>query len=333
MPGDESKPDPTKPEAASKQPSSPDAAQPSRWRTRLAATIRVASGVTGVLLLSAMVVGIIAGRGPMMAEASSLNKTPVRVTIEWPLMAPSVALPTGKDSKSSQAGIRQAGLTNMPATWLDTGSQAALLRLAYDSLAGLDEHPFDAGCIERTQRAMMDSGWFAKPCQVVKSPDGRVVIRGDWREPAAAVRFGDHDYLVSAKGERLPPEYPPEGSGLKVLIGPEMEAPKVGDLWLGGDVQAGLALLECLRGAPADQRRDVLDQVHAIDISEFSMKKRLVIVTDTGSRILWGGEPGTFVPGQAPDTIKLQRLARMIREHGRIDATRDFLDISLASVY
>lgn len=328
MSGDEAQPEPTSVQPKTVDAPEPEPAGPSRWRLRVAATVRVLSAVTSVLLLGALVVGIALGRGPMLAEASALKQAPVRVSIEWPLLAP-----TSSPAKPGQPAIRQAGLSTVPATWLDTGSQSKLLRLAYDSLADLAEKPFDAASIERTQKAMMETGWFARPCQVLRQPDGRVVIRGDWREPAAAVRFGDHDYLVSAKGERLPPEYPPEGSGLKVLIGPELEAPGVGELWLGGDVQAGLALLECLRKTPASQRRDVLDQVHAIDVSEFSMKKRLIIVTDTGSRIMWGGEPGTFVPGQAPDAVKLDRLAWMIQSHGRIDAARDYLDISLATVY
>lgn len=328
MPGDEAKSDVPTPEAAPALKTEPERTEPTRWRRRVAVVVRVLSSITSVLLLAAILVGIVVGRSAMLAEASALKHAPVRVTIEWPLLAPTTTNP-----QPNRVGIMQTGLSKAPATWLDTGSQALLLRLAYDSLAGLAQHPFDSAFIEQTQRAMMESGWFARPCQVLRLPDGHVVIRGDWREPAAAVRLGDHDYLVSTKGERLPPEYPPEGSGLKVLIGPELQAPKVGELWLGGDVQAGLALLECLRNTPANQRRDVLDQVRAIDISEFSTKKRLIIVTDTGSRILWGGEPGTFVPGQAPDAIKLQRLARMIHEHGRIDATRDYLDISLAGVY
>ena len=164
-------------------------------------------------------------------------------------------------------------------------------------------------------------------------------VRVTWRSYQLDPTLPEHydgsevDYLVSAKGERLPPEYAPEASGLKVLIGPEHKIPAVGDAWLGGDVQAGLALLNCLRRAPESQREDILDQARAIDISEYSHTKNLYIVTDTGSRILWGGEPGTFVPGQARDDIKLDRLARLIRDHGRIDASRDFLDISLAGVY
>ncbi|MBC7771826.1 MAG: cell division protein FtsQ [Pyrinomonadaceae bacterium] len=333
MPGDQPKPDESPREAATAREQAHVPSEPSRWRRRLSATIRVLTSIISILLLAAMVVGVVIGRGPLLAEASLLKQETVRVTIEWPLMAPSVPAPADPDAGQLQHSIRHAGLSDKPATWLDAGSQASLLKLAHDSLTGLADHPFDVQFIERTQRAMMETGWFASPCRVFREPDGHVVIRGQWRQPAAAVRFGDHDYLVSTRGERLPPDYAPEGSGLKVLIGPEIATPAVGDLWLGGDIQAGLALLDCLRNTPIDQRRDVLDQVHAIDISEFSKKKRLIIVTDTGSRIMWGGEPGTFVPGQAPVTEKLDRLAKMIRKHGRIDATRDYLDISLAGVY
>lgn len=307
----------------SKRPRAAEKQAPSRLRRIAYRTYTIVVTIVTVLLLGAIAVGVVIYRPQMKARVSAKLERPVRVEIEWPRLA--VSGPT-----LVAAGQSALTLAEHPATWLDPGSQAVLLHIAYDTLS---DDPLDAASVQRTQAALMQTGWFDAPCRVTRLPDNRVVIQGDWREPVAAVRFGEQDYLVSAKGERLPPEYAPEASGLKVLIGPEHKIPAVGDAWLGGDVQAGLALLNCLRRAPESQRQDILDQARAIDISEYSHTKTLYIVTDTGSRILWGGEPGTFVPGQARDDIKLDRLARLIRDHGRIDASRDFLDISLAGVY
>ncbi|MGE3107842.1 MAG: cell division protein FtsQ/DivIB [Phycisphaerales bacterium] len=295
----------------------------SGFRAFLARAYRITATVVTLSLLGAIVAGAVIYRPLLRDAVSKLKEQPVRVEIAWPRLA--LAGPTLVAS-----GQERFALAEHPATWLDTGSQSVLLRLAYDNLS---PDPLDAASIRRTQAALMATGWFETPCRVTRLLDNKVVIQGDWREPVAAVRAGNRDYLVSAKGERLPPEYPPEGSGLKVLIGPERDAPRVGELWLGGDVQAGLALLNCLRRAPEQERQDILDQARAIDLSDYAATKNLYIVTDTGSRILWGGEPGAFIPGQAHDDVKLQRLARLVRDHGRIDASRDYLDISLAGLY
>jgi len=302
----------------------PDRSEPSRLRLRVRRVVSAISIAMSVALVAGIGVGLVVGRPHMLAEASRLKESPVRVVIDWPRLA------VQNTPSPIHGGYAHVSLTNSPGTWLDVGSQATLIRLAESKLTS---DPFDAESIRQTQQAMMETGWFARPCSVTRTPEGVVVIRGDWREPVAAVRFGERDYLVSARSERLPPDYTPDASGLKVLIGPERDAPIIGEQWIGGDVMAGLALLNCLSRVPLPQRQGVLDQVYAIDISEYSSTKRLVIVTDTGSRILWGSEPGKFAPGQAPDQIKLDRLARMIRDHGRIDAARDFLDVSLAGVY
>jgi hypothetical protein len=83
----------------------------------------------------------------------------------------------------------------------------------------------------------------------------------------------------------------------------------------------------CRQGTPG------YDQVYAVDVSEFSTNRRLVLISDERNRILWGGRPGEFNPGQARDEVKRQRLIRLFRENGRIDAGMEFLDISLASGY
>src|SRR5690606_9552759 len=144
-------------------------------------------------------------------------------------------------------------------------------RRALESLvrSHLTDDPFDAESLRNAQTALMETGWFDARCTITRERDGTVRVSGDWREPVAAVRFGNLDYLVAARGERLPASYQPDASGLKALIGPQVPPPKLGESWIGGDVQAGLALLEFLRTMP------FYHQVSAVDVSEYNARKRL----------------------------------------------------------
>jgi hypothetical protein len=97
--------------------------------------------------------------------------------------------------------------------------------------------------------------------------------------------------------------------------------PSLGDKWSGGEVQAGLKLLTFLRPMPG------VEQIAAVDVSEFATGKRLSITTTTGGSILWGGPPEEFIPGQAQAAIKRQRLAAVYQQFGQLDAGRPQIDV------
>lgn len=285
---------------------------PSQPSTRLHTAIDLLATVMSFAVLLAILVGLVIGREAMMREAARLKTHPVRLKFEWPPLA----VPPG--------GVSHQAADGVPNTWLDIKSRRSLEQMVLDELT---DDPFDAESIRHAQQALMKTGWFDQRCVITRDPDGVFHIDGDWREPVAAVRYGDQDYLVASKGERLPPSYQPDGSGLKAVIGPEIAPPERGDEWIGGDVQAGLALLGFLRTMP------FYHQVSAVDVSEYNARKRLFIVTDRGSTIVWGGEPGAFHPGQARDEQKRTRLLVLFRESGRIDQGRDVLNVSLSSGY
>jgi hypothetical protein len=264
------------------------------------------------LVLLAMLMGLLVGRESMIREAGRLRSMPVRVQFDWPPLA----VPPG--------GVLHRAIDGVPNTWLDVKSRRTLEQIV---LSHVSEDPFDAASLQDAQRALMETGWFDGRCTLSREPSGVIRVTGAWREPVAAVRFGDRDYVVASRGERLPPQYQPDGSGLKVVIGPQMTPPKFGDIWIGGDVQAGLTLLDFLRTMPFSH------QVAAVDVSEYNTRKRLLIVTDRGSTIVWGGEPGHFHAGQARDDSKRGRLLRLFQESGRIDNGQDVLNVSLSSGY
>ncbi len=279
-------------------------------RDRLTRAVQIVGTVTSILLLTGVAAGLTIGRPALQRRAADLKQTDLRVQIFWP--------PLGGNGASIAAA---AGLPN---TWLDAANRERLEHLASSTLT---RDPFDAASVRATQEAFMRTGWFAAPCRVRREPGGTVTIRGIWRIPAAVVRWDDRDRVVSGKGELLDATYSPDVSGLRVILGPQMDPPDLGEAWVGGDVQAGLSLLGYLRTMPGSS------QIYAIDVSELISHKRLIIVTDRGNRIIWGGRPGEFNPGQARDEVKRDRLARSFRDFGRIDANQAKGDVSLASVY
>lgn len=264
------------------------------------------------LLLVSIIAGLVLGRGYLVRQAAKLRTAPAQVKFNWPPLA----VPPG--------GVMHEAVDGVPNTWLDVKSRRDMENIAASLLS---DNPFDADSLRDAQAALMATGWFERPCTLTRDPSGVVEITGVWRVPVAAVRFGDHDYVVASRGERLPATYEPDGSGLRVVIGPDKAPPTLGESWLGGDVQAGLALLDFLRSMPG------YNQVAAVDISEFTSRKRLVIVTDRGSQIVWGGPPGEFHAGQARDELKRTRITRLYRESGRIDHGQDIVNVSLASGY
>lgn len=266
------------------------------------------SAVTTVMLFAGVGAAVLFTYGRMERTVSGIIRTPVKVEFEWPLLrnADGPTLPNGQ-----------------PATWLSEPFRNQLLVMA---TTVLNDDPFDRNALERCGQAMLDSGWFKKVRSIRRDRDGVVCIAGDWRAPAAAVRHDDRDYVVSREGELLPVDYKPGGSGLRVIVNPYAPPPtRPGEKWLGGDVQASLALLTQLQASPA------YTQVAAIDAGAYVSKKRLEIVTDTGNRVVWGAAPGEFSPSEVSTQTKLGRLQFLISSPDfgkRIDAGKPLVDIA-----
>ena len=275
-----------------------------RDRARVLNTVGALIGSATALVAAAC---IVVGYRPLMAAASDMRKAPPRIEIAWPLIPLPANAPPG----------------SLPMTWLDSESRLGLERLISRQLG---ENPLDPRAVAATHDALLATGWFDESrggVRVVRGDDGIVRVDGVWRVPVAAVRVGDADHLVARGGELLQPAYKPDGSGLKVVLGVSHERPEYGKPWLGGDVQEGLELLRFLNSMPGYQ------QVYGIDVSEFVNSKQLVIVTDQGNRIIWGGSSSAddYTPGQAKPEKKREELAKLYATYGRIDAGRAVIDV------
>jgi hypothetical protein len=281
-------------------------------RSWTAAAVRhTPEAVTALMLLGAagaMVVGF----EPMQARVGQAVKKPVRVEFQWPPLA-AAPHPRGSSKLATPAGD-----PDRPSTWLSEPSQQELVHLAERTLG---DDPFDPDSLSRTGEALMSTGWFRRVDSIRRKSDGVVSISALWRAPAAVARRDGTDYLVAADGVRLPPEYAPgrAGPSMRVILGAAFAAPaQPGEPWVGGDVQAGLTLLATLRSLPA-----ALAQTRAIDVSAYSTRKQLVIVTDQDRRVVWGASPGDFQPAEPTTKQKLAWLADLLTSPDfgrRIDA-------------
>jgi hypothetical protein len=273
------------------------------WLTDRARLLSVASTTATVVIGAAIIVGAVIGRRPMLKRvAQERSSHVVRVAFDWP------ALPA--DPKR---------------TWMDPDSCRDLEAVA---LARLKEHPQSISALANAQEALVGTGWFAGDCTLTREPEGVVRVSGRWRVPAAVIRADGRDRLIAATGERLPVAYPLDTSGRKVILGLEREAlPGLGERWVkAGAVRAALDLLRYIADVPGSE------QIHGVDVSAYqSSRRELVLVTDRGTRILWGGPVGTYNPAQARDQEKRSRLASVYTRYGRVDAGSAFIDVSLES--
>ncbi len=255
--------------------------------------------------------------GRMERTVATIVREPVRPEFSWPPLRRA----SGGASMPNTAGLGAA------TTWLSEPFRNQLTVLA---TTVLNDDVFDREALARCGQAMLATGWFRSIHSIRRVHEGVVRIDGEWREPAAVVRHGERDYLVSGEGELLPVDYKPGASGLRVVLNPSMPPPgQPGDKWLGGDVQAALKLLAHLQVSPA------YVQVAAIDaggaVSGRAARKRLEIVTDAGNRVVWGSAPGEFAPAEVSTEIKLGRLQFLLTsiDFGRrIDAGKPLVDIA-----
>lgn len=292
--------------------------------------------IWGAVLAAA--VGLVVFFRPMMTSAGEIRSQAIRVAIEWPPLA-------GETSAQANqvGGVGRNGSAGGPRTWVNQETRELLESLVQRSMSA---SPTDPEAPRRVRAALIRTGWFTEALRVERTADGLVRVFGAaperngalgaappmplWRVPVAAVRYAGKDHLVAGGGERLPLAYAPGESGMNVIVGVSHEQPDWGEAWLGGEVQAAIELYRMLQlsanfqpGAPG------LRQIGAVDVSEYDKSKRLTIVTERGNRVLWGGPVGQLNPGEVRDRTKLDRLAGLLRDHGRIDAGHELVDLRI----
>jgi hypothetical protein len=175
--------------------------------------------------------------------------------------------------------------------------------------------PFDRENLAVTRDALMSTGWFESIEQVRRVSASHVEVRATYVTPAAVVRDGEGDHLVTAAGRLLPRSYPHDGASEQLVItGVHFERPqRPGAAWDGLDIRAALRLVDRLSGVAWRA------QIESIDAGAFLDEQRLTIVTDLGARIAWGSAPDDEMALEIDADRKIAYLDRAYEDFGRID--------------
>lgn len=236
------------------------------------------------LILLAAVAGVWAMRDRLERHVASIRRVEPQVRFNWPVT---------RNASNPRA---------QHSTWLPVAVQRDLASIA---LSQLDADPFSQASLERARLALLATGWFAGIERIERTPSGAINVRGNWRLPSAVVRHADREYLVAVGGEvlRLPPRTPVQRGSMPVIMNPHLGPPTdslgviYGVPWNGGDVQTAIDLLRSLRAMPESAR------LTGIDLQPYMRTGHLTLVTDAGSRIVWGSGLSDLGPGEvSPDT-------------------------------
>lgn len=281
--------------------------------------LAASAGSTGRLLLNASsalcILGLACawafGHSTLQRYVGSFTKPSTDVCFNWPLApAPGEKIASGK-------------------TWLPPSIQNDMARIAR---ANLTTDPFEQPCLEYARESLASTGWFVKINSIRRQPGGRIDVSADWRTPVALVSYRGHEYLVAVGSEilKLPARTPVAKGTMPVIMNPHLGPPSdqlgvlYGQTWTGGDVQAAVDLLRSLRQLPESRR------VAGVDLANYIKSGHLTLITDTGSRIVWGSAPGELGPGEVRAEVRIQRLKDILAK--RLDAQEKFIEIHTPDV-
>jgi hypothetical protein len=299
-----------------------------------------------VVIVLGLGIGFLMLRTPVRQKAEAvLNKGPVTMRFEWPeLKRSDESKPADKRTAATQnvAAKTSAPPREKPRTWLAAQFQEELMTLAYKAL-GSDPDPLSRVPLDAIGAAMEKSGWFDGRPNVSRGESSEIVIKGNWRIPAAVVRYAPpqtpggpvrefKDYLVSWDARPMPVTYPEGKSGLLVIrgvsSGPERNAGNGGTesidyraAWPGEDVEAGVELLRTLIGQPWRS------QVAGIDVSDYAANRSLAIDTIHKTRLVWGGRASKPLAGECATQAKLGKISELVGYTKRVDGGKPEVEL------
>lgn len=272
-------------------------ASPFAWRMFLTylGTFCMLTVVVGLLVVLA------AGMKPLERLVAVAQPTPIpTILIQWPKVKPADGKPA--------------------VTWVPEQQRDALLDRARHALAD-GPQGISSDSLERVGKSLADSGWFTGPPIIRRGQGNAIVIDGQWRVPAAVVRRGGVDQLVSWEGAPMPVTLPAGQARFPVIENPACAVPRLADgsldcasAWAGEDMAASLELLQVLLRQPWGA------QVAGVDASKFAQDKSLVLTTIYGTRVVWGGRVSKPSLGEVSSAQKLAHLTELNTQHRRIDA-------------
>lgn len=293
------------------------AARLAAWRPTREGTLSGLNVAATVVVFGGIAAGAIFG-GPALAERYQQQRAG-----------------TGAEPVAGEAAALVS--INWP-DWLPPGERRRLGQIAELALEGAGNDPLSAAPLRAVGASLARAGWFEATPQVKRIDGGGIAVTADWLEPAFAVRWPptatgtvtQRDIVVTRAGELTPMWYPANGSGLPLVLSPNVGppagrdgSPAFGHRWADEAVGHSIALLETLHGEP------YFDQILGVSAGEYPRSGRLVIVTTWGTEIVWGSPPGVDAThrGEVKIEQKLANLRELQQRYDRIDAAQRRLEV------
>jgi hypothetical protein len=258
------------------------------------------------------------------ARAAGWLSVVVAIVATWTLGVPRLqAMSAGKPASAEQV----VQFVDAP-VWLK-GEDFRLLSLAVQNelAAHAGETLLSRDDLLAARTALEHSGWITAVRQIQRVDADRVLVSAEYVTPFGLIRYEGAEHLIDDRGVLLPKSVP-VGSmpQFMVLNDPSMPRPAhVGEPWSGADVEAGLALMRRLADKPWRH------QIAAIDLSEFDLTGRLLLISDRGCRMIWGAPPGREGAREVNAAQKIRYLQYHFERSGHID--RGYSDLDLSGDY
>lgn len=216
-------------------------------------------------------------------------------------------------------------------TWLPEQDQEELIRVAVRAAGEVD--PLSHAPLRDVSRILGRTGWFDAMPRVRVVEPGVLHVSGEWRQPAAVVRWEGRDHLISTRAMPMPPVYRAGGSNRPVILGsahgpgePGTPGAGLSMAWPGQDVRSALELLTILWNA------GLLGQVAGVDVAGYNRGGPIEIVTTGGGRIVWGSAPDEWKPGEPSVEERVRRLRGLVDRTDRLDGGQKRIEIHRARV-
>lgn len=165
------------------------------------------------------------------------------------------------------------------------------------------------------------TGWVEGIPEARWTSEGTIVLDAHWRIPGAVVRVGQREVLIDWDRHVLPLDYAIGQSNQRYFLNVDAPLPRVGEQWVGTDLQDGMALLRELR------KHGLLEQVDGFDLGSGSTSGTIKIITNRGTHVVWGAGPGRERPGEQVSSVKIERLSEIHKRAGLLDGGVGYIDI------
>lgn len=201
----------------------------------------------------------------------------------------------------------------------------------------------DRSLLEKTAQTLQQNPWVRQVRQVRRlyghSAGDLIEVDCEYRTPLALVATAKEYILVDGDGVRLPERFglnpiprimfSADGRvNLRIVEGVVAPPPfKAGLKWSGEDLQAGLELVKFMYG------RVEAEDIHRVNVANYGERQakgnaEMVLITKYHTEIRWG-KPLHRWRWEVSPTQKLERMANLWKQTGRVDGGLAWLDVRL----